>query len=93
METTETPSTQGSKYNPDVALINFYKEGDTLGGHLDDVEKDLSKPIVSFSLGCEAIFLIGGTLINSNLPLQYKTLHNQVSKDHQNYHMISSGNL
>ena len=56
----EESSTESRKFNPDVALINFYKEGDTLGGHLDDVEKDLEKPIVSFSLGCEAIFLIGG---------------------------------
>lgn len=49
-----------SVYRPDAALINYYKVGDTLGGHLDDVEKDMSKPIVSFSLGCDAIFLLGG---------------------------------
>jgi alkylated DNA repair protein alkB family protein 1 len=34
--------------------------GDTLGGHLDDMEADWSKPIVSMSLGCKAIFLLGG---------------------------------
>ncbi|PNY03214.1 alpha-ketoglutarate-dependent dioxygenase alkb-like protein, partial [Trifolium pratense] len=33
---------------------------DTLGGHLDDMEADWSKPIVSLSLGCKAIFLLGG---------------------------------
>ncbi|KAJ0717741.1 putative DNA oxidative demethylase, DNA-(apurinic or apyrimidinic site) lyase [Helianthus annuus] len=31
-----------------------------LGGHLDDMEADWSKPIVSMSLGCKAIFLLGG---------------------------------
>lgn len=34
--------------------------GDVLGGHLDDVEKDMAQPIVSVSLGCPAIFLMGG---------------------------------
>lgn len=48
------------RFKPDAALINYYRSGDTLGGHLDDVEKDMTKPIVSFSLGCDAIFLLGG---------------------------------
>ncbi|GAB4816880.1 hypothetical protein N2152v2_003926 [Parachlorella kessleri] len=45
---------------PDVALINYYHEGDTLGGHVDDAEHDLDQPIVTISLGCEAVFLAGG---------------------------------
>lgn len=34
--------------------------GDTLGGHVDDAELDLHQPIVTVSLGCEAVFLAGG---------------------------------
>lgn len=31
-----------------------------MGGHIDDAEHDLTRPIVSISLGRSAIFLIGG---------------------------------
>eukprot|EP01034_Spumella_vulgaris_P021619 gene21619-27658_t len=31
-----------------------------MGGHLDDAEHTMEKPIVSISLGCSAIFLLGG---------------------------------
>lgn len=48
------------RYQPDAALINYYRPGDTLGGHRDDVEFDQRQPIVSISLGCSAVFLIGG---------------------------------
>jgi len=47
-------------YRPDAALINYYHPGDTLCGHIDDAEVDLCQPLVSISLGCPAIFLIGG---------------------------------
>lgn len=49
-----------SPYEPNAALINYYKEGDKLCGHKDDAEIDQSKPLVSISLGCPAIFLMGG---------------------------------
>ena len=51
---------QCPKYEPDTALVNFYREGDTLGGHKDDAELHADCPIVSLSLGCDAVFLIGG---------------------------------
>lgn len=44
----------------DAALVNFYYEGSTLGGHVDDAEADLTKPLVALSLGCPAVFLAGG---------------------------------
>lgn len=47
-------------YWPDTALVNYYREGDTLGGHKDDAEEHDTMPIVSVSLGCDAVFLIGG---------------------------------
>ena len=49
-----------SPFVPDAALSNYYHEGDTLGGHIDDAEPDLSKPLVSLSLGRPGIFLVGG---------------------------------
>ncbi|CAH9132129.1 unnamed protein product [Cuscuta epithymum] len=50
----------GENFQPEAAIVNYFGQGDMLGGHLDDMEKDWSKPIVSMSLGCKAIFLIGG---------------------------------
>eukprot|EP00884_Botryococcus_braunii_P011173 jgi/Botrbrau1/20056/Bobra.200_1s0061.1 len=47
-------------FDPDAALVNYYRQGETLGGHRDDAEEDLSQPIVTFSIGCDAIFLLGG---------------------------------
>lgn len=53
-------ATNCATFKPNAALINYYRDGDTLCGHKDDAEKDLSKPLVSLSLGCPAIFLMGG---------------------------------
>ncbi|XP_020210422.1 alpha-ketoglutarate-dependent dioxygenase alkB [Cajanus cajan] len=50
----------GVEFRPEGAIVNYFGLGDTLGGHLDDMEADWSKPIVSLSLGCKAIFLLGG---------------------------------
>ncbi|XP_010530546.1 PREDICTED: alpha-ketoglutarate-dependent dioxygenase alkB [Tarenaya hassleriana] len=50
----------GEEFSPEAAIVNYFGLGDTLGGHLDDMERDWSKPIVSMSLGCKAIFLLGG---------------------------------
>ena len=36
------------------------RAGDTLNGHADDAEQDLAQPLVSLSLGCDAVFLMGG---------------------------------
>ncbi|OWM76212.1 hypothetical protein CDL15_Pgr009858 [Punica granatum] len=51
---------KGKEFKPEAAIVNYFGSGDTLGGHLDDMEADWSKPIVSMSLGCKAIFLLGG---------------------------------
>lgn len=50
----------GAAFDADAALVNFYASKDTLGGHKDDAEADLTRPLVSLSLGCPAIFLLGG---------------------------------
>ncbi|XP_078433402.1 oxidoreductase, 2OG-Fe(II) oxygenase family protein [Wolffia australiana] len=50
----------GEEFSPEAAIVNYFGPSDMLGGHLDDMEADWSKPIVSISLGCKAIFLLGG---------------------------------
>lgn len=47
-------------FAPNAALINYYREGDKLCGHKDDAEIDQTKPLISISLGCPAVFLMGG---------------------------------
>lgn len=45
----------------EAAIVNYYPTSANMGGHLDDAEHTMEKPIVSISLGCSAIFLIGST--------------------------------
>ncbi|BBM97761.1 alkylated DNA repair protein alkB homolog 1 [Marchantia polymorpha subsp. ruderalis] len=54
------PAMGGSEFKAEAAIVNYYGPDDMLGGHVDDMEADWSKPIVSISLGCKAIFLLGG---------------------------------
>jgi alkylated DNA repair protein alkB family protein 1 len=55
------PDASPTPYLPDAALVNYYHSArDTLSGHRDDVERDLAQPIVTLSLGCEGVFLMGG---------------------------------
>jgi DNA alkylation damage repair protein AlkB len=47
----------------DMAICNFYhlqRPSDRLGGHKDDVESDLTSPLITISLGAPGIFLLGG---------------------------------
>ena len=43
-------------FDDQVGLANFYAPGDTLNGHVDGAEMNLSKPIASLSLGLPALF-------------------------------------
>lgn len=49
----------GHMINPQTALINWYTESSTLGLHQDKTEESLA-PVVSFSLGDDCLFTIGG---------------------------------
>jgi DNA alkylation damage repair protein AlkB len=56
---------QGARCTPlraEAALVNFYPSSACMGGHVDDAEKPEARhaPIVSVSLGCTGVFLIGG---------------------------------
>ncbi|KAL9654038.1 hypothetical protein ABK040_011582 [Willaertia magna] len=47
-------------YIPEAAIVNFYSKDRQMGGHVDDAEYEMSKPIVSLSIGSKCIFLLGG---------------------------------
>ncbi|MGH6646501.1 DNA oxidative demethylase AlkB [Aquabacterium sp.] len=47
-------------FEPDACLINRYAKGASLGLHQDRDERDLGQPIVSVSIGAEAVFQLGG---------------------------------
>lgn len=51
----------GVEREPDCCLINFYGSGARMGLHQDKDEGDFSFPVVSISLGDEALFRMGGT--------------------------------
>lgn len=45
---------------PEACLINWYREGNKMGMHVDRDEHDLGAPIVSISLGDPAQYRLGG---------------------------------
>jgi alkylated DNA repair protein (DNA oxidative demethylase) len=51
----------GVERDPDCCLVNFYGEGSRMGLHQDRDEGDFRWPVLSISLGDEALFRIGGT--------------------------------
>ena len=50
----------GVERAPDCCLVNLYGEGARMGLHQDRDEGDLSWPVVSISLGWDALFRLGG---------------------------------
>ncbi|HEY8565690.1 MAG TPA: alpha-ketoglutarate-dependent dioxygenase AlkB [Beijerinckiaceae bacterium] len=46
---------------PEACLVNFYEEKARMGLHQDRDETDLEAPVLSLSLGDEAVFRFGGT--------------------------------
>jgi DNA oxidative demethylase len=51
----------GLSREPDCCLLNFYGEGAKMGLHQDRDEGDFSFPVLSISLGDDALFRLGGT--------------------------------
>jgi len=45
---------------PEACLVNWYREGNKMGMHVDRDEYDVNAPVVSISLGDQARFRIGG---------------------------------
>ncbi|KAF3844302.1 hypothetical protein F7725_007465 [Dissostichus mawsoni] len=54
--------TLGYHYNWDTkaGILNYYRHDSSLGIHVDESELDHSRPLLSFSFGQSAIFLLGG---------------------------------
>ncbi|MEX0306554.1 MAG: alpha-ketoglutarate-dependent dioxygenase AlkB [Ruegeria sp.] len=51
----------GAERQPDCCLINYYGEDTKMGLHQDKDEADFSWPVLSISLGDDALFRIGNT--------------------------------
>ena len=54
---------EGSKsifYTASACIVNYYNQKSLMGGHTDELELALDKPIVSLSMGRPAVFLLGG---------------------------------
>ena len=49
----------GVKRKPECCLVNYYEEAARMGLHQDKDETDVSMPVVSISLGDDALFRIG----------------------------------
>ncbi|XP_017506087.1 nucleic acid dioxygenase ALKBH1 [Manis javanica] len=47
-------------FRAEAGILNYYRLDSTLGIHVDKSELDYSKPLLSFSFGQSAIFLLGG---------------------------------
>jgi alkylated DNA repair protein (DNA oxidative demethylase) len=54
-------SLSGYRHPPEACLINYYAPGTRMGLHQDRDERELAAPVVSLSLGDDALFRIGGT--------------------------------
>uniref|UniRef100_A0A0A9ZI75 Alpha-ketoglutarate-dependent dioxygenase alkB n=1 Tax=Lygus hesperus TaxID=30085 RepID=A0A0A9ZI75_LYGHE len=53
--------THPSSYEPQTCIVNYYPVGSMMMCHQDISEEVLDQPLVSVSLGCSAIFLMGST--------------------------------
>lgn len=47
---------------PESCLVNLYRGGARMGLHQDRDEADLAQPVLSISLGDDALFRVGGTV-------------------------------
>jgi alkylated DNA repair protein (DNA oxidative demethylase) len=63
----------GLQRAPDCCLINFYGEGARMGMHQDRDEGDFTFPVLSVSLGDDALFRMGG--VDRPAPTQSLWLH------------------
>jgi len=64
-------------FEPDACLVNRYEPGTRLTLHQDKNERDFAQPIVSVSLGIDAVFLFGG-LERSDRPQRLPLTHGDV---------------
>lgn len=53
-------TSSSTKFTASACIVNYYHTKSVMGGHRDDLELALDKPVISFSMGLPAIFLLGG---------------------------------
>lgn len=53
-----------TNFNAEASIVHYYHLNSTLSGHIDKSERDLTAPLLAFSLGQSGIFLIGGRTLN-----------------------------
>lgn len=79
-------------FQPDACLVNRYLPGSRLSLHQDKNERDFSAPIVSVSLGMQAVFLFGGMQRGDSatrIPLYHGDVAVWGGVDRLRYHGIS----
>jgi alkylated DNA repair dioxygenase AlkB len=54
------PNHTGQCLVAEGGIVNYYSGKAYMGGHRDDLEYTFDQPVVSLSLGCSAVFLLGG---------------------------------
>mmetsp|Transcript_8995 Transcript_8995/g.13831 ORF Transcript_8995/g.13831 Transcript_8995/m.13831 type:complete len:383 (-) Transcript_8995:709-1857(-) len=55
-----TTSPKTTKFHGSACIVNYYNTKSIMGGHRDDLEFAMDKPVVSLSVGLPGIFLLGG---------------------------------
>jgi alkylated DNA repair protein alkB family protein 1 len=50
----------GPNFKAQAGIVNYYQLEDTLTSHVDRSEPNMEAPLLSMSLGCSAVFLVGG---------------------------------
>ena len=53
-------SAESYSFTASASIVNYYNIKSIMGGHRDDLELALDKPIISLSAGLPAVFLLGG---------------------------------
>lgn len=53
-----------ANFNAEASIVHYYHLNSKLSGHVDKSERDLSAPLLAFSLGQSAVFLIGGKTLD-----------------------------
>ena len=58
-------SVVGNSIIPETAIINYYGKGANMGAHKDDSEEAYEAPVVSVSLSCPGVFVLGGDSLDT----------------------------
>ena len=62
-EPSDQSTSDRCKFEATACIVNYYDSKAIMGGHRDDSEEAVTKPVISFSMGRPAIFLLGGATL------------------------------